>query len=203
MCEHRPNTVFHHCVSGYNECLPSCMGPEADSDRCFQTLDCVSRCLCRDGFISEWPNGGGRCIRKEECAEKVGKNKFLEFLNDFLKLCDDDPLTMPNKCIDLRQCLPTCQNPVPDKARCDYDQQECSKQPLPRCVCRPGFVSESASGDGPCIKLEQCPTVGDEKFVDEEAGKKRRRVMPTPPSNELTSSSAVELPLPLPHSSEK
>ena len=109
--------------------------------------------------------------------------EFYRIQNDF-KLCDDDPLTVPNKCIDLRKCLPTCENPEPDRAFCDYDQQECSKQPLPRCVCRPGFVSQSDSGDGPCIKLEDCP--------------KRRRVLPMPEPD-----GPPDVPLPLPPPSKE
>lgn len=106
----------------FNECGPACQtNCTRKPDIC--TLQCVSGCFCRAGFVRQ-TDEQSPCVPRHECPCRNN-----EFYNPCGSACPDS---------------------------CASRSERCTKQCVPGCFCRQGFVLATNSSSSLCIPPNEC-----------------------------------------------
>ena len=157
-----------------NECPANevfdCRNPTCGEQGCFwlcmpaPDTPCVNKCFCADGYRRI----NGICIPEKKCPKKMITCNEYEVFE--CRETDNVPCeykcycgNIDGKCVkcpmpntEYRTCVnpctePSCANPTTALIKCAYACED-------GCYCKEGFVK---SDDGSCIKLDQCPSEGE------------------------------------------
>lgn len=115
----------------YTQCGSNCP-PSCTTPNPFCAFQCTSGCFCKQGFIKQSDAFGSMCISPSQCNSQ---SQQCILANEEFQSCTNS-------------CGDSCNGMVP----CNLGQ--C----VPRCMCKTGFIRQTASINSPCILRSQCAT---------------------------------------------
>lgn len=128
-----PNAFWSNCGSA---CLETCQAGLPDICR---TLPCVSGCFCKSGYVKELNDPKSKCIPKSDCNLAVIQPGIVQ---------------MQVQCPDSNSVFLSCGTACEET--CQYRPAACTKQCVPGCFCRPGYVKESSNAGALCVTRSRC-----------------------------------------------